>query len=450
MLVVVSLVSPADPFADRVVEIELGPLGGAGAPAAVLGPPVGGGVFVGGNDTLSLGLRGSILLEFVDNVVLDGPGPDLTVFENAFLVRGTTTLPPFAEPAFVSVSADGTTFRTFPCAIDVEPFFPGCAGVYPVLADDAAAALVPSTTPIEALVGQPLESFAPPSGSGGDAFDLAAVGLRAARFVRIQGGGGRWGLAGFGGFDLDAVAAVHSVERQADDDADRDGVPDTADGCPGIADPLQADGDGDGLGDACDPGGAASDGDADGVPDVIDACALTFDPGQRDGDADGVGDVCDRCMGVADPRAEQPCPAAEPDGDFDGVPDVFDPCPADPACGPFAVGAWLGGGRRREADTLLTWQGPEARRVVVSADEASLDMILGIAPDVEDGSVRVRVGRRDRTVDLGPFRAGSTRTVTVPLERRRTRVRVTARRVGGLGRRDRDRDRFLVIRKEMQ
>src|SRR5439155_1573339 len=86
------------------------------------------------HDTFSLGLGGSIVLEFTDAIV-DGPGPDFTVFENAFLTRGIATGPPFAEPATVSVSADGEHFVAFPYALDQSPYYPGCAGIYPVFAN---------------------------------------------------------------------------------------------------------------------------------------------------------------------------------------------------------------------------------------------------------------------------------------------------------------------------
>ena len=50
-------------------------------------------------------------------------------------------------------------------------------------------------------------------------------------------------------------------------DGDGDGVPDGSDNCPSVANPDQANGDGDGLGNACDP-----DDDNDGVPDASDGC----------------------------------------------------------------------------------------------------------------------------------------------------------------------------------
>ncbi|MFN7961330.1 MAG: thrombospondin type 3 repeat-containing protein [Thermoanaerobaculia bacterium] len=53
-------------------------------------------------------------------------------------------------------------------------------------------------------------------------------------------------------------------------DADGDGVPDSEDNCPMVANPDQADFDGDGLGDACD-----ADIDGDGVANGGDLCAFT-------------------------------------------------------------------------------------------------------------------------------------------------------------------------------
>jgi hypothetical protein len=58
-------------------------------------------------------------------------------------------------------------------------------------------------------------------------------------------------------------------------DADADGVPDTADHCPSVADPAQEDLDGDGLGDACDP-------DRDGDGRVNGADCAPSDPTAMD------------------------------------------------------------------------------------------------------------------------------------------------------------------------
>lgn len=177
------------PFAVEVVSYEAGVNAGFGQermPDVVLGAPRGGQTAAGSTDVLSLGIGGAIVLR-LGRAIVDGDGPDLIVFENAFLVGGTQV---FAEPGEVSVSADGVSFETFPCTPDAE--IPnGCAGVTPVLAGDLVD--VDATNPLTA---------------GGDAFDLADVGLPRALFVRVidKGDGG---AAPSAGFDLDAVASVH-------------------------------------------------------------------------------------------------------------------------------------------------------------------------------------------------------------------------------------------------
>jgi hypothetical protein len=78
-------------------------------------------------------------------------------------------------------SASRRTFRAAPASI-------------PVFATDTATALVPSTAPIESLVGIPVDEFVPPAGSGATASIIAQLGVHAARYVRIQGGEQRVGL----------------------------------------------------------------------------------------------------------------------------------------------------------------------------------------------------------------------------------------------------------------
>jgi hypothetical protein len=404
----------ADSFADRVVSYTIGAGGGKNVallPGVVLGGPRGGGAFQGSQDTLSLGLGGSIVLEFTDNVVADGPGPDLLVFENAFLRHGLVTGLPYVEPATVSVSADGVAWSTFPCHLDQPPYYPGCAGIYPVFAITDAAALVPSTTPIETLVGVPVDQFVAPAGAGGDAFDLADVGLAVARFVRIEASMLEPALDAQSGFDLDAVAALHTA---LPDDRDGDGVADAVDDCPTVADPAQTDTDGDGIGDACEV--APHDADADGVPDAIDDCPLVANADQRDADRDGIGDACDDCPADAD--------AAQVDTDADGVGDACDPCPADAACGPVVAPVFSGGGRTAEG--LLTYAAPATGTTRVPRGQDTATVVVVIAPEVEPGSVRLRIGRRLRADLLGNVTPGSTRTITIPLARKRTVVHLQA------------------------
>jgi hypothetical protein len=385
-LLAAALAAPAaaDPFADRVVADEIGVGGGARLdelPGVVIGPPRGGGAFQGSQHTFSLGLGGSITVEFTDNVIVDGPGTDFTVFENAFLPHGLNTENPYAEPGRVSVSEDGAAWVAFPCAMDSAPFYPGCAGVYPVFAsaDDAGAPspLVPSATPIAALVGVPFGSFGPPAGSGGDSFDLAEIGVARARFVRIEGGQIDPRLAGLSGFDLDAIAAINSADPSEPPDGDGDGFPDPTDACPAVADPDQHDADADGHGDACD------------------GCPATPDPAQVDADGDAAGDACD-------------------------------PCPADASCLPSALPRFGGGGTDNAGDRLLGWVTPEAEVVTLPGATAWTAVVV-IAADVEPGSVRVRIGRRDVTAAVGALVPGSTKVITVPLVRRRTVLKLRAR-----------------------
>jgi len=186
-----------DPFADCVVSFE--PAGDAGfghdaLPDIVLGPPVGGGENQGSLDVVSLGCGGTIVLGFA-NPIVDGPGPDLIVFENAFVPYGGSQS--YAEPAEVALSDDGVEFVAFPC--DAAGPWPhaGCAGVSPVVA-----------TPENGV------DATDPEAAGGDAFDLADLGLAAARYLRLTDrtalladpGGACTGDRA--GFDLDAATAI--------------------------------------------------------------------------------------------------------------------------------------------------------------------------------------------------------------------------------------------------
>jgi hypothetical protein len=205
-----------DPFVGRVVEFNQGDGGGYGMdrfPDIVLGPPRGAGATGGSTDVLSLGDGGSITLEFVDTIALNGPGPDLIIFENPFYTSGDTENV-YAEVAFVEVSQDGQTFIRFPNRYDPEgtpvnnPLnWSGFAGVEPVYSHPDNG--IDPTDPEQA---------------GGDLFDLDDVGLDWIRYVRIidtdEGENAAFcdhgnriydpGLPGgfTAGFDLDAVAAI--------------------------------------------------------------------------------------------------------------------------------------------------------------------------------------------------------------------------------------------------
>lgn len=183
-------------YASHLVEFVAGEnagFGQDGMPAIVLGAPSGSGPIAGGHDVLSLGVGGHVVLGF-DIDIVDGPGDDLLVFENAFWPDGNPDSV-FAELAEVSVSEDGETWHTFACSL--EPVgvasWPGCAGYTPV---------APWDKPHPEL----------PRGVGGEGFDLADLSLSRARFVRVldlaQDGAGN-----SAGFDLDAIGVLHWQER---------------------------------------------------------------------------------------------------------------------------------------------------------------------------------------------------------------------------------------------
>lgn len=236
-----------DPFADEVTEFEPAvlsgdPFGRESFPDVVLGPPCGKGALGGSVDVLSLGARvagdnatgeacgGTITLKFTDNLIVNGPGPDFTVFENSFTIDPAYGRGMLIEPAVVSVSQDGRTFYRFPCdfvplaiddpedielwqhCADTAHYPNGFAGVHPVYANG--------------LDPDPSD----PEVSGGDNFDLddlEGVALRWVRYVRIQATGDNCMTDADGdlirhtpytgacsgsfnsGFDLDAISAIH-------------------------------------------------------------------------------------------------------------------------------------------------------------------------------------------------------------------------------------------------
>ena len=125
-------------------------------------------------------------------VVVDGPGADLTVFENAFRY-GNGRL--FAEPARIEVSTDGVHWTSFPMDTNT---FAGCAGMTPTHGD---------------------QDPGDPTVSGGDAFDLASIGVDSIRYVRItdvttmlmNDPTNPLYDPSLTGFDLDAVLGLHTA-----------------------------------------------------------------------------------------------------------------------------------------------------------------------------------------------------------------------------------------------
>jgi hypothetical protein len=182
------------PYANEVVSFRPGAYAGYGQanmPNVVIGPPVPGSPNKGSLDVVSLGVGGEIVLGFGDRTIVDGPGIDFIVWENAFWIDGDSDNP-FAELGEVSVSDDGENWHVFPCEIRSDGTFDtGCAG-WRARQDFDPCALIPLDAEMV----------------GGDHFDLAQLGLEQIRYVRIRDLSDD-GRASTAGFDLDAVGAIH-------------------------------------------------------------------------------------------------------------------------------------------------------------------------------------------------------------------------------------------------
>lgn len=166
--------------------------GKAEMPEVVLGAPYGGSDRQGSLDVVSLGVGGELVLDFGEGVLLDGPGVDLLVFENAFTYGNDMV---FAELAQVAVSLDGEQWFEFAC--DVESW-EGCAGRTPTM-EDASAVLLEAWQPgLAEMVG-------------GDGFDLSEVGLEAARYVRVRDVSMGRPVAPSAGADVDAITGLYGV-----------------------------------------------------------------------------------------------------------------------------------------------------------------------------------------------------------------------------------------------
>ena len=126
------------------------------------------------------------------------------------------------------------------------------------------------------------------------------------------------------GLNNDCLSPIWPTPHTAESlDTDGDVVNNICDNCAGLVNPGQADADGDGWGDDCDPwpNDPTDDVDGDLLSGAIDNCPDVANADQSDFDADGVGDACDNCMSLPNPNQN--------DGDADGLGDDCDACPRD-------------------------------------------------------------------------------------------------------------------------
>ncbi|MEZ4436466.1 MAG: hypothetical protein R3F65_29040 [bacterium] len=133
---------------------------GAGAVDGVRG----GGERAGSTDTAALGLEpgAALVLAWSGRRVVDGPGADLVVFENAFRYAGGV----FMDPVVVELSVDGESWVAWPHA------YLGPADAY--VPDPAAWPGFAGLSPVGLHAEHnPVDPFS--AAAGGDRFDLAAL-----------------------------------------------------------------------------------------------------------------------------------------------------------------------------------------------------------------------------------------------------------------------------------
>ena len=194
-----------------------------------------------------------------------------------------------------------------------------------------------------------------------------------------------------------AVTSVTTFISQAQSDLDGDGIIDTEDICPTIANPGQEDSDGNGEGDAC------QDTDGDGVLDKDDICPIIVNPGQEDSDGNGIGDVCEDTDGDGVSDTDDNCPLVANPGQEDlNNNNIGDVC----EFGPVAVANTL---TVNEDATLISTN-------VISNDTEQDGDTLSLTAVSTDGTGTVAVNSDGLSVDYTPaanFNGTETITYTV-------------------------------------
>lgn len=152
------------------------------------------------DEVCSLGRNGVITVGKKDFIVVDGNGPDFIIFENTFVISNGKKI--FAEPGIISVSKDGINFIEFPFNSET---LEGLAGLNWTNGD---ANCFDYTV------------------SGGDAFDLATIGIDSIKYIRIKDTAVIAStlpithkyyspIGVISGFDLDAVVLLNIKENDS-------------------------------------------------------------------------------------------------------------------------------------------------------------------------------------------------------------------------------------------
>ncbi len=186
-----------------------------------------------------------------------------------------------------------------------------------------------------------------------------------------------------------------TVQIRIDRDTDLDGSFDGSDNCPALANPGQANNDGDAQGDACDP-----DDDNDGVEDTSDSCATGAAAG-LDTDGDGCKDT-----------------GEDSDDDNDGVADGVDNCATGAAAGLDTDGdGCKDAGEDTDDDNDGALNGQDNCQLTANLDQADVDA---------DG-----IGNLCDSTDNRP--PTPVATCTVPKIERGTTLRRTKRKLNKAG-----------------
>lgn len=182
---------PPAVLANTIVEAPGAGSGTYGDPQRAVNGVRGGGDRAGGTDVFSLGYTAGgddvLVLRWAGQIVQDGPGADVVVFENPFQIGSSGAV--FLDPGIVSVSRDGMSWVDFPHRYQAaEP------AAYS--ADPAAWAGFAGVTPVRWNVDSNDVYPFNPADAGGDGFDLQdllpdggtadAIRREGFRFLRVR------------------------------------------------------------------------------------------------------------------------------------------------------------------------------------------------------------------------------------------------------------------------